>query len=213
MAETIDNQIFALLETFGDELVLDIKDSLASKGFGSKANGGTQDTGIIGSTNFKINTTNGQLVLEFYMDSYWYYLEYGRGKTKSSKTKKPFKDTLAGKLYQSGWDVGKGINAKVWYAKSQKDLFQSSQGKSGSLTPEKHKAFKDYEGLRKMLVRAIASGIHKKGTIKRFGYKGSRFLSNVLKDGRFDKLSQSLSDIIGKQIVIDITESFNKKTN
>lgn len=192
-----DKDVFALLEQFGEELIADIDKSLQNKGFGSKANGGTQSTGLIGSTTFDINTGGGGLTMSFYMNDYWYYVQYGRGKTQVGKSKKPFEKTLAGKLYASGWDVGKGINAREWYKKRLKD-------------PSKSKMLKDYEGMRKLLTKAIAHNIHKKGTIKRFGYKGSNFLTDVFQDGRFDSLSEKLSELIGQKIVIDITNQFKQ---
>lgn len=189
--------IFALLEDFGEELLTDIDTALKSKGHGSKANGGSQSARIIGTGKFKIIPTDGSITLNFYLNDYWYFLEYGRGKTKAAKTKKEFKNTLAGKMYAAGWDIGKGINAKTWYKKKLKD---------GS----KSKLLKDYEGMRKLLLKAIAHNIHKKGTIKRFGYKGSKFLSGILNDGRFETLSKKLSEIIGKEIVIDISNAFKR---
>jgi hypothetical protein len=189
-----DKEVFALLEQFGDELVADIDKSLQSKGFGAKTNSGnSQSTGIIGSTTFDINTGGGGLTMSFYMNDYWYWLEFGRGVTKASKTKKPFKDTLAGKLFENGWDVQKNINAKEWY---KEKLIKNS--KSKKLKEGKHDDF------RKMFVKFVAHRIHING------YKATHFLTEVLNDGRSEKLSEKLSELIGKKIVIDVYNDFLK---
>lgn len=205
-----DKELFKELGIFGDELLLDIDKSLKNKGHGSKAVGNIQSARIIGSGEFKIATNNDGITMQFYLNDYWYQLEYGRGPTKASKSKKPFNKTLAGAIYEKGWDVGKGINAQDWYRRSQLKLYKDSNGKKGSLKAKNHKIYNNYQGLRKMLAYAIASAIHKKGTIKRFGYQGSGFLSDVLNDGRFDILSEKISKIIGNKIVIDISQAIAK---
>lgn len=93
-----DKAVFDILEAFGEDLLADLDKSLRDKGHGSLANGGTQSAGIIGSGNFKVENKGGTLSLSFYLNDYWYYLEYGRRPTKAGKGKKAFKDTLAGRL-------------------------------------------------------------------------------------------------------------------
>ena len=51
---------------------------------------------------------------------------------------------------------------------------------------------------------AIAGKIYKKGTIKRFGYKGSGFIADTLSPTAIDIIAQSISDAMGRQITIFI---------
>ena len=55
---------------------------------------------------------------------------------------------------------------------------------------------------RKSMAIAIANKIASKGTIKRFGYKGSNFISDVLTQQNIDTIAQKLSDITGLRISV-----------
>lgn len=51
----------------------------------------------------------------------------------------------------------------------------------------------------------IAKKIHSKGTIKRFGYKGSGFIADVLTKQNVDVIAQKLSDVTGLRISVYLT--------
>ena len=51
---------------------------------------------------------------------------------------------------------------------------------------------------------AIAAKIYKKGTIKRFGYKGAGFIADTLSPSAIDIIAQSIGDAMGRQITIFI---------
>ena len=55
---------------------------------------------------------------------------------------------------------------------------------------------------RKSMAEAIAKKIASKGTIKRFGYKGSNFIADVLTQQNIDTIAQKLSDITGLRISV-----------
>lgn len=55
---------------------------------------------------------------------------------------------------------------------------------------------------RKSMAIAIANKIASKGTIKRFGYKGSNFIADVLTKQNVDVIAQKLSDITGLRISV-----------
>lgn len=55
---------------------------------------------------------------------------------------------------------------------------------------------------RKSMAIAIASKIASKGTIKRFGYKGSNFISEVITQQNVDVIAQKLADVTGLRISV-----------
>ena len=63
---------------------------------------------------------------------------------------------------------------------------------------------------RKSMAIAISKSIKKKGTIKRFGYKGSNFLSEVIDDERLLDLSRLIAELTGKMTAYTIKGTFEK---
>jgi hypothetical protein len=57
----------------------------------------------------------------------------------------------------------------------------------------------------KSFAAVIAKKIHSKGTIKRFGYKGSGFIADVLTQQNVDVIAQKLSDLTGLRLTAYIT--------
>lgn len=57
----------------------------------------------------------------------------------------------------------------------------------------------------KSFASVIAKKIHSKGTIKRFGYKGSGFIADVLTPQNIDTIAQKLSDVTGLRISAYVT--------
>jgi len=57
----------------------------------------------------------------------------------------------------------------------------------------------------KSFAAVIAKKIHSKGTIKRFGYKGSGFIAAVLTQQNVDTIAQKLSDLTGLRLTAYIT--------
>lgn len=57
----------------------------------------------------------------------------------------------------------------------------------------------------KSFASVIAKKIHSKGTIKRFGYKGSGFIAAVLTQQNVDTIAQKLSDLTGLRLTAYIT--------
>lgn len=58
---------------------------------------------------------------------------------------------------------------------------------------------------RRSLAYAIASKIAKRGTIKRFGYKGGNFIKDVLTPDNIDIIAQHLSEMAGKKIELYVS--------
>jgi hypothetical protein len=57
----------------------------------------------------------------------------------------------------------------------------------------------------KSFASVIAKKIHSKGTIKRFGYKGSGFIADVLTQQNVDTIAQKLSDLTGLRLTAYVT--------
>lgn len=64
---------------------------------------------------------------------------------------------------------------------------------------------------RKKLAYAISKNIAKKGTIKRFGYKGSKFLSSVITDDSLRDLSLLVGEITGQAVAYSIKSVFERE--
>lgn len=124
--------------------------------------------------NFPSVTPQG-ITVAIEMADYYQWVESGRGPTKTTSPSKP---TLAQSLEQ--WISAKGIPVR------------KSKGQSGQSVLE----------LRKSMAIAIARKIHSKGTIERFGYKGSNFIADVLTQQNIDTIAQKLSDITGLRISV-----------
>jgi len=63
---------------------------------------------------------------------------------------------------------------------------------------------------RRQMARGIAAAIGRKGTIKRFGYKGSNFLSDVTPD-QMRILGDLLSKALGYTVILDLKSAFRRK--
>ena len=58
---------------------------------------------------------------------------------------------------------------------------------------------------RRSMAFAIASKIAKRGTIKRFGYKGANFIKDVLTPQNIETIAQHLSEMAGRKIELYVT--------
>lgn len=63
---------------------------------------------------------------------------------------------------------------------------------------------------RKSMAIAIANKIASKGTIKRFGYRGSNFIADVLTPQNVDVIAQKLADVTGLRITAYVTTEVAK---
>lgn len=80
------------------------------------------------------------------------------------------------------WIAHKGIPVRKSNAQSGKSVLEAARG----------------------LAISISWAIAKKGTIKRYGYKGADIIDNILPQSEIDKLSKALSAAVGKTIVLSI---------
>jgi len=104
----------------------------------------------------------------------WRYAEHGRKPTKRGHIAgTPF-------LWQSieQWITAKGIPVRQNKGESKMTVLERRHG----------------------MAVAIANKIHKSGTIKRFGYKGSGFISEVMTPANQKIIAEHLAELVGKKI-------------
>jgi hypothetical protein len=178
MADKEFEKVIDIFEIFGEKLIIDSKKSLQAKGHVS---GGGQ-SGLLGSFKYRIRETKTGIIFSFSMADYGEYIDTGT---------RPAKKTGSGgnKMIESlnAWQTGKNINALAIY-------------KSKLKNPSKSKV--NFKKAQRSLSYAIKKNIHKKGIIKRFGYKGSRFFTSLLKDGRVQIFEKELSKEVGKSVKV-----------
>jgi hypothetical protein len=112
------------------------------------------------------------------MADYWEYVESGRGPTKKGNNGGKF-------LWQhiEEWISAKGISVRKSNQQSTQSVLEA----------------------RRSMAYAIAQKIHKRGTIKRFGYKGANFIKDVLTPQNIEAIAQHLSDMAGRKIELYVS--------
>jgi len=112
---------------------------------------------------------------------YWYYVDQGRGATKKEHT--------PGTLF-------------LW------ERIDDWLGSKGIATPPDFKKEGDsVDDARENFARVIAKKIHRKGTIKRFGYKGANFVADVLNQQSINAIAEHLGEAFGQRIAISVKMS------
>jgi hypothetical protein len=108
---------------------------------------------------------------------YWYYVDQGRGATKKGHQGGLF-------LWQriDEWLLQKGI----------------------ATPPDFKKEGDSVKDARENFARVIAKKIHRKGTIKRFGYKGANFVADVLNQQSINAIAEHLGEALGQRIAISV---------
>lgn len=108
---------------------------------------------------------------------YWYYVDQGRGATKKGNQGGLF-------LWQriDEWLLQKGI----------------------ATPPDFKKEGDSVDDARENFARVIAKKIHRKGTIKRFGYKGANFVADVLNQQSINVIAEHLGEALGQRIAISV---------
>ena len=64
---------------------------------------------------------------------------------------------------------------------------------------------------RRSMAYAISRTIGERGTIKRFNYKGSKFLTEVVTDEAIRDLSLAIGELLGKTVAVSFATTFNPK--
>lgn len=180
----IDKKIDEILVEFGVKLEQDLQDSLASK-MGSGYN--ARLSSKIKSLPIRHMGDLTEYILQ--MPLYGKALDKGRGKTVNDGTGEVKKNLV-------DWIKRRGLEVKI----SQRKQLRAAKVKNKKI--KKAVKQRNYEDAVKSLAYAIAKKIHK------FGYKGNQFFSEVINDGRLEKLERDLMEAAQNEVVIEITKKF-----
>lgn len=181
-----------VLDEFGTNLVKDVQKSLIKKGVETNAG---QISKLGNSVRFVYKDKESVPTLQLVMSDYWNYVEKGR-----EEGGMPPVDVIKKWLKRKAIDPRKIL---IDVALRRKSISKENSRKRKTL---KKKAPLNYEKALTQVGWMYAKAIAKKGTIKRFGYNGAHFLEPVIKDGRVDKLKLELSNILKKDIKIELID-------
>jgi len=184
----IDKKIDEILVEFGMKLEQDLQDSLASKmggGYNARLSGKIKSLPIrhVGDLT--------EYILQ--MPLYGKALDGGRLPTKEKTD-----GTMRGKV--EDWIKRRALVGKYITDNLQQRL--DKQAKNKTNRPKKPLKKLAFEKAVKQLSFLIARKIHKKG------YKGNQFFSEVINDGRLEKLEKDLIEAAQNEVVIEITKKF-----
>lgn len=182
----IDKKIDEILVEFGMKLEQDLQDSLASKMGGSY---NARLSGKIKSLPIRHVGDLTEYILQ--MPLYGKVLDKGRGKTVNSGDGSVQKGV-------ADWVKRRALVGKYITDNLQQRL--DKQAKNKTNRPKKPLKRLAFEKAVKQLSFLIARKIHKKG------YKGNHFFSEVINDGRLEKLEKDLIEATQNEVIIEITK-------
>lgn len=136
---------------------------------------------LLASIHPVINVFGDRFEMEIIMEDYWENIDKGQ---------RPGTKPDVNKILR--WMRHKGIVPKP--------------GKSNLTGKYSKRARKTFKDRRLQLAERIASAIQRKGTIKRFGYKGSGFVSEFT-DTLAARMRSSIMEAAGKDITIQIKKA------
>lgn len=180
-----DSPIEDILTEWAKQIVVQIEESWDKKGFNPASTTQKAEPHIIDKA--------GVLkVLQIDMPDAWRWAENGR-----KAGKRPPIAPIERWITYRGIDVKK---VRQWDIRKK-----DANGKTYLYKP--YAKISDTLKLRNILASVIARSIGQKGTIKRFGYKGSKFLSSVVTPQALQDLSTQLSEAVGYTIAVSIAKN------
>lgn len=195
----INTAVKEILEQFGETLVNDLRESIIAKGHGSSTNNASDQSSLIGSVKYKIFGRDTQVTFSLSMADYYKYIDEG--------TKKAGKKGGGGKKMLASlesWIQGKSQLREV--VKKNQLFYKDEKGKF-----KERKEKLKYSKSLSSFAYAVKRSIHKRGIIKRFGYRGSSFYSSVINDGRVDRLKKDISSVLKRSVKVELVEVINKR--
>jgi hypothetical protein len=181
-----DSPIESILSEWADETIKALNKSWVDKKFNPNSQSGMFEPHIVDKEGLLT-----VLTLTSVNPTASYYAEHGRG-----KGKRPPIAPIENWITYRGIDVHQ---VKGWTSK-----YKDSKGHTKTIKP--YKNITDTLKLRNVMASAISRSIGKKGTIKRFGYKGSKFISSVVNDQSLAELSRRLSEAVGYTISVSLAK-------
>jgi hypothetical protein len=182
----LNDEIKKLLAAFADFTKNEVRKSARDKGITF----GGQDSRMLNDSNFitKYSTTSNSLKLTIeIVPEYAVVVDKGRQPNQTPPPIEPIK----------AWIKRKGI------LKSER-VTKTTKGNSKKAKPS-------FEKRLTAMAYGISKNIGKNGTMKRFGYRGSNFWSDVINgsdmDSEYNKLKTDLLNVLKKEVNIEIINS------
>jgi hypothetical protein len=183
-----------IFDAFGKDLKIDLRKQMIKKGI--ESNGGN-DSRLAASIRFYYGDKGGLPIFKLAMNDYWEYVNNGRRPNKKAPPSAVIERWLKLKGVTNPQKILLDIEIK------HKGISQKNQARRKLLKTKKSLT---YDKAIKQLSWMVAKSIGKKGTIKRFNYKGSKFYEDVINDGRVKQLEKNISTYLKKQIILTINE-------
>jgi len=179
------DEIETILSDFGQKLQDDLQQSLRDKGV--KAGGG--DSRLSNSIKFSVEPVAGGISMKLAMPEYGEAVDKGRI---AAGVSKEGQDSIA------KWGKSRGYVGSFANKTLENRLKKQSQNK----TDRKKKVLKKPSFDKQ--VKAFVYVVSRK--LKLYGYKGNGFYSEVVNDGRLDKLKVDLANVLKTNVGIEIID-------
>lgn len=134
---------------------------------------------LLASVQAPVKIFGTKFVIEINMEDYWKNVDEGQKPGTKPDVQKILK-----------WMRHKGIQPKP--------------SKTSFSKPRSSKAKKVFKDRRLALAERISNAIYRKGTIKRFGYKGTDFLSDSINTTLINNMKADIRKATGKDIAIQL---------
>lgn len=180
-----------VVDLFMVKLVKDTKKSLSDKEklkaakYGRSVNGNSRLWGTIRAERKQVGETD--VTYSLHMEDYYYWVDKGRKKGGVSKE---------GQSNIANWIKKNNLNP----VKVIQDMRMKAAEKAGKKYDGKKPSFND---ATKQLTYIVARGIKKKG------FEPNHFYSDVINDGRLEKLKNDYAAAVGKDLILDMKNIIN----
>jgi hypothetical protein len=181
----ISEEIYKILDEFGEKVKEDLQQSLRDKGV--KQGGG--DSRLSAKIDFKVTQTGNVVSFKLTMPEYGEAVDKGR---KAAPVSEEGQKSIA------NW----GRSRKYVGEFAEKTLQARLKKQSENKTNRKKKALKKPSFDKQ--VKAFVYVVSRK--LKREGYKGNNFYTSVVDDGRLDKLKKDLAGVLKSEVDIEIID-------
>jgi hypothetical protein len=196
----LNDEIINLLDEFGKDFISDLQSSLSSKG-SSFAN--SRLHGAIGQALSNAVFENGNFVIRFEIPSYYYWVDQDR---QPGNVAESADDNIAEWGNSRGY-IGNFMKndlfnrQKEQLAAKQRARNRRKDGKPSKKRKYKTLKKKDFEKAKKQFVYLVKRKVARDG----YSSKAKGFFSDVYNDGRIQTLTKVLSNLLGREIVVEFT--------
>lgn len=178
--------VIDIIEKFGHDLVQDIQENLVVKQREKASRYGTPynpNSNLYNSVKFDISNKSGSLIFQLTMADYYGWVDKGRDAGNVSKE---------GQKKIQYWIKQKGLNPVKIISEMRMEA-RSKVGTKGIYKPRKKLTFtKATEALTFLVSRKL----------KNKGYEGNNFYSDIINDGRLEKLKEDIQNELNEEVEI-----------